>query len=386
VDREKVDKLLNLVGVLLTLKNSFGHLARTAEGESSRLANELRGRNAELARLVAEFQGMVLSMRMVRVETLFARYRRVVRDLSAELGKEVELAIEGGETELDRVVLEKLADPLTHIVRNAADHGIEPPQVRAAAGKPARGRVTLRAYYRGSFVFVEASDDGAGMDPDRIRAKAAERGLLTPEEALARDDGRILECVFEPGFSTADRVTSISGRGVGMEVVRTNVEAVGGRVFVSSHLGRGTTFTMRIPLSVSSIKGLRVRIGEQTYVFPLDAVEETLKIPRDAVREFPGFRLARVRGASLPLVSAREVLEGVPVDLASEAYEFDLIPVVVLRDEAGRVALAVDRMVEESEYLVKPLPEALQFGAAIGATILGDGSLSLILNPSGMVA
>jgi len=386
VDREKVDKLLNLVGELLTLKNSFGHLVRTAEGESSRLANELRGRNAELARLVAEFQGMVLSMRMVRVETLFARYRRVVRDLSAELGKEVELAIEGGETELDRVVLEKLADPLTHIVRNAADHGIESPEVRAAAGKPARGRVTLRAYYRGSFVFVEASDDGAGMDPDRIRAKAAERGLLTPEEALARDDGRILECVFEPGFSTADRVTSISGRGVGMEVVRTNVEAVGGRVFVSSHLGRGTTFTMRIPLSVSSIKGLRVRIGEQTYVFPLDSVEETLKIPRDAVREFPGFRLARVRGASLPLVSAREVLEGVPVDLASEAYEFDLIPVVVLRDEAGRVALAVDRMVEESEYLVKPLPEALQFGAAIGATILGDGSLSLILNPSGMVA
>jgi two-component system chemotaxis sensor kinase CheA len=196
VDREKVDKLLNLVGELLTLKNSFGHLARTAEGESSRLANELRGRNAELARLFAEFQGMVLSMRMVRVETLFARYRRVVRDLSAELGKEVELAIEGGETELDRVVLEKLADPLTHIVRNAADHGIEPPQVRAAAGKPARGRVTLRAYYRGSFVFVEASDDGAGMDPDRIRAKATERGLLTLEEALARttgDPGVLLE-------------------------------------------------------------------------------------------------------------------------------------------------------------------------------------------------
>ncbi|HQH78789.1 MAG TPA: chemotaxis protein CheA, partial [Synergistaceae bacterium] len=262
VDRGKVDKLLNLAGELVSLKNAFLHVARRLGEVSPHFANELKARGVNLERLTAELQAAVMAMRMAPVETLFNRFRRVVRDLARDVGKEVDLAVEGGETELDRAVLDKLTDPLTHMVRNSMDHGLEPSQERVAGGKTPRGTVTLRAYTQGGYAFIDVRDDGRGIDPARLRVKAVERGIFSPEEAARRSDHDILEVIFLPGFSTAEKVTNLSGRGVGMDAVLSSLENVGVRITVASEVGRGSCFTLRIPLSLSSIHGLRVRIGE----------------------------------------------------------------------------------------------------------------------------
>ena len=385
VDRSKVDKLLNLVGELVSLKNAFLHVARRLGEVSPHFANELKARGVNLERLTAELQAAVMSMRMAPVETLFNRFRRVVRDLARDVGKEADFVVEGGETELDRAVLDKLADPLTHMIRNSMDHGLEAPGDRTASGKPARGTVALRAYTQGGYAFIEVQDDGKGIDPARIRAKAVERGLFSPEEAIRRSDQDILNVIFLPGFSTAEKITNLSGRGVGMDVVMSSLEGVGGRVTVTSEVGKGSCFTLRIPLSLSSIHGLRVRIGDGTYVVPLEAVQETLKTPRSALQTYADFVLVRVRGAALPLLPAEAGLFGHAVDLTHKSFEFDLIPLVIVGSGENRVALVVDDMLEEEEYLVKPLPGAFRFGGITGATILGDGSLALILDPGALI-
>ena len=385
VDRSKVDKLLNLTGELVSLKNAFLHVARRLGELSPYFANELKVRGVNLERLTAELQAAVMAMRMAPVETLFNRFRRVVRDLARDVGKEVDLAMEGGETELDRAVLDKLTDPLTHMVRNSMDHGLEPSKERVAGGKPPRGTVTLRAYTQGGYAFIDVRDDGRGIDPARLRAKAVERGILSPEEAARRSDQDTLEVIFLPGFSTAEKVTNLSGRGVGMDAVLSSLESVGVRITVASEVGRGSCFTLRIPLSLSSIHGLRVRIGEGTYVVPLESVRETLKVPRSALQAYADFVLVRVRGAALPLLPAEAGLFGHAVDLAQKSFEFDLIPLVIVGSGINQVALVVDDLLEEEEFLVKPLPGTFRFGGVTGATILGDGSLALILDPGVLV-
>lgn len=382
VDSEKLERMLNLVGELLTLKNATRSFVKKIEQEFSEVLPEAKNITSSLERLATDFQSIVLSLRMVPVGELFSRYRRTVRDLAKSLGKAVSLVIEGGETELDRTVIERLVDPLTHLVRNAVDHGIELPEERESSGKSREGKVVLRSYYRGAYAFVEVEDDGHGINAEAIRVKAVERGLVSPEQALRMSDQEVFSFLFYPGFSTAQAVSDISGRGVGMDVVKTNVEGMGGRVSVESNPGWGTTVRMRIPLSLLVVRGLMVRIAEERYIVPLDFIRETVKVPRERIREYFNGRFVEVRGEVLPLVIAEELLLERKVDLRARNFDFDLVPLMVVMGEIGTWAIAVDTFLEEGEYLVKSVPEHMRGkGLISGVTIMGDGSVVVILNP-----
>ncbi|MGC8778942.1 MAG: chemotaxis protein CheA, partial [Candidatus Caldatribacteriaceae bacterium] len=352
------------------------------EQEFFEILPEAKNIASNLERLAVDFQSIVLSLRMVPVGELFSRYRRTVRDLAKSLGKVVSLSVEGGETELDRTVIERLGDPLTHLVRNAVDHGIELPEERERSGKPREGKIILRSYYRGAYAFVEVEDDGRGVDVEAVRVKAAERGLVSPEQALRMSDREILSFLFLPGFSTARAISNVSGRGVGMDVVKTNVESMGGQVDIETNPGRGTTVRLRIPLSLLVVRGLMMLIAGERYIVPLDFIRETVKVSKDQVREYFSGRFVEVRGEILPLMVAEELLFARRVDLKIRAFDFDLVPLVVVMGEAGSWAVVVDAFLEEGEYLVKAVPEYMRGrGLVSGVTIMGDGSIVVILNP-----
>uniref|UniRef100_A0A7V3YID3 Chemotaxis protein CheA n=1 Tax=Candidatus Caldatribacterium californiense TaxID=1454726 RepID=A0A7V3YID3_9BACT len=386
VDSEKLERMLNLVGELLALKNATRSFVKQMERDSSPLLPEAKNIASGLERLSADFQSMVFSLRMVPIGELFSRYRRTVRDLAKSLGKKVTLLIEGGETELDRTVIEKLSDPLTHLVRNAVDHGIEPPEEREHLGKPPEGTIILRAYYRGAYTFVEVEDDGRGVDVQAVRVKAVDRGLVSSDEVLRLSDEEVLSFLFLPGFSTARVVSDVSGRGVGMDVVKTNIESMGGQVGIESVPQRGTRIWMRIPLSLLVVRGLMVRIAHERYILPLEFVRETVKVPPERVREYFNGRFVEVRGEILPLVVAEEVLFDTRVDLRGKGFDFNLVPLVVLGGEGETCAVAVDAFLEEGEYLMKAVPEYMRGnGVVSGVTIMGDGSIVVILNPPQLV-
>ena len=386
VNSEKLDKLMNLAGEVLTLKNQYQHIAKEAELGVQSVTKRLKNSVAEMSRLSNELQAVVMSMRMVPIGTLFNKYKRTVRDLAKSLGKKIELYMEGEETEVDRNVLEKLADPITHMVRNCVDHGIELPTERKAIGKNETGYIRFKAYYRGSYVFVEVEDDGKGIDPNAVRAKAIDKGLVSPEETMRYNDEEILNFIFIPGFSTSEVVSNVSGRGVGMDVVKTNVESMGGKVYVDSKVGKGTKITMRIPLSLSIFKGLMVEIGSQQYILPLDVVEETIKVNMKKIHNYKNFMLVEVRNETIPLFIAEELLNGLHIELKEKSFEFDLVPLVIVSEEGNRFALVVDQFLEESEFLIKSIPDYLRSDSFItGVTILGDGTPVLILNPTKVV-
>ena len=386
VDRDKLDRMMNLVGELLTLKNSTKFLTAKVEEEAPSLKLEMRGLTAKFERLTRDFQSVVMAMRMTPIGELFNRYKRTTRDLAKSLEKKVSLVTEGEEVELDRSVIEVLVDPLTHLVRNAIDHGIEPPSERNQKGKPEEGTVILRAYYKGSFAFVEIEDDGKGIDAQAVRAKIVERGLVPPDEAIELSDEEALQFIFEPGFSTAKVVSDISGRGVGMDVVKASVESVGGKVFVSTKIDHGTKITMRIPLSLLMIKGLMVRIASEKFIIPLDSVQETLKVPLNKIHKHREVAFAEIRGEITPILFTEEILLERNVELSENRFSFGLVPMAVIHSEDGVFAIVVDEFVEEGDYLVKNISEDLKvLGIFSGATIMGDGSVVLILNPYELV-
>ncbi|NUU96905.1 chemotaxis protein CheA [Marinitoga sp. 1138] len=387
VESEKLDKMINLVGELITLKNSSQHFAK-ADIKDKNLLLQMKNLNTKLERLSAEFQNVVMSLRMVPIRDLFVKFKRTVRDFSKSLGKNVELIMEGEDTEVDRAVIELLSDPLTHMIRNSLDHGLETPEERKKSGKEPVGKIYLRAYYKGSYVFIEIEDDGRGINPEAVRYKAIEKGLVSSEEALQISDEEILYYIFEPGFSTAKKVTDISGRGVGMDVVKTNIEKMNGKVYVESEIGKGTKFILRIPLSLSVIMGIMVESEQEKYIFPLEGIEETLKIHKDKVHNFAGEIFIEVRGEVIPLISLRDVLnskESNVEDILNREYEFDLLPLVIVEENNERVAVLVDKFLEEGEYLIKSIPEYLRSGFISGSTILGNGQVVLVLNPMGLV-
>jgi two-component system chemotaxis sensor kinase CheA len=381
VDQEKIDTLVNLSGELLTLRNRYGYLLRKAEGHP--LIREFKALFTEFSHILTSLQNVVLSMRMVPLGVLFDRYRRMVRDVARELGKEAELIIEGRDTSVDRNVAQMLVDPLTHLVRNAIDHGIETPEERKKAGKPPVGKVVLRAFQQGGSVVVRVEDDGRGLDPDRIRAKAVEKGFASPEEVLRLSDEEVVNFVFLPGFSTADRVSEISGRGIGMDVVKANIESIRGEVKLASQVGKGTTVELKIPLSLSVVSGLGIQVGEGEFILPLESVEALLKVPYGDIHSHRGAAFVRVRGDIIPLLFLGDLLlpgasRGTPGDT--------MVPLVLLRVSRGKCALAVDGYTGEGEFLVKPLPKcASARGLFSGATIRGDGKTILILNPERLV-
>lgn len=372
VDVDLLDKLMNLVGELVLTRNQM----LRAVSASSDAALARTGQRLNL--ITSELQESVMKTRMQAIDHLWSKLPRVVRDLSTSVGKQVRLAMEGRETELDRSLLEAVKDPLTHLVRNAVDHGIEAPADRVAAGKPAEGVLTLRAYHEGGHVIVEVSDDGKGMDPDRIAEVAIKRGLLTREQAAHLERREVLNLVFKPGFSTADKVTNVSGRGVGMDVVKTNIERIGGAVDVESTMGQGTTWRLTIPLTLAIIQALTVECGTERYAIPQVAVHELVYLDGQngrVIEHAMGAQVYRLRGKLLPLVRLDETL-GLPAGSGDRD-----VYVAVLQADGRRFGLVVDRVLNTEEVVVKALSSRFkEIGMYAGATLLGDGRVALILD------
>jgi len=343
---------MNLIGELIINRNRFAMLARSLEegkNDVTHIGQQLTETTYAMARISDDLQDTIMKVRMVPVSTVFSRFPRLVRDLSRKSGKEVTLITEGEETELDKSVVEVIGDPLVHLIRNSVDHGIETEAVRVAAGKPAVGRVWLRAYHRGNSVAIEIEDDGAGIDPAKMREVAVKKGMMTQDEAKAMDDRDAIDIIFLPGFSSAEKITDISGRGVGMDVVRTNIKNLKGTVNVASEVGKGTKFTLSLPLTLAIIDALMVVVAGQTYALPLDSVSETTKIEVSRMTEVNKRKVVTLRGEVLGIVELCETL-GFPKNDTGEA----IVPVVILQDNDRRLGLIVDRLLERQESSSSP--------------------------------
>jgi two-component system chemotaxis sensor kinase CheA len=367
VQADKLDQLIDLVGELVIAGASANLLAQKSG------LSDLTESTSVLSRLVEDIRDSALQLRMVQIGETFNRFNRVVRDVSKEIGKEIELVISGAETELDKTVVEKIGDPLMHLVRNAMDHGIEPAAVREAHGKPACGRLELNAYHDSGSIVIEVKDDGGGLPKEKIFKKAVERGLVQPSQTLS--DQEIANLIFEPGFSTADQVTNLSGRGVGMDVVRRNIQSLRGSVDVTSHEGVGSTFTIRLPLTLAIIDGFQVGVGGAAYVIPLDMVIECIEL-RDttADRDF-----LNLRGEVLPFVRLREMfeIEGEPPVREN---------IVVVQYAGQKAGIVVDQLLGEFQTVIKPLSTIFRHLRGIGgSTILGSGEVALILDVQTLV-
>lgn len=372
VDVDLLDGLMRLVGELVLTRNQIVRAVDDANDPG------LARTTQRLDLITSELQESVMKTRMQPIEHLWSKLPRVVRDLSNALGRKVRLAMEGGDTELDRSLLESVKDPLTHLVRNAVDHGIEPPAERTAKGKNPEGVLGLRAFHEGGHVIVEIRDDGAGIDPAKVGAVALKRGIITQTQLDRMTEEEIIALVFQAGFSTAEKVSNVSGRGVGMDVVRTNIEAIGGRVDVESDLGVGTTWRLTIPLTLAIIQALTVESGTQRYVIPQVAVRELVFVEASsaAVQRISNAPVYRLRGKLLPLVRLDEALGY----QAAGGADRDVY-VAVLQADGRRFGLVVDRVLNTEEVVVKPLSSRLKdIGAYAGATILGDGAVALILD------
>jgi two-component system chemotaxis sensor kinase CheA len=375
VDTQKLDGLVDLVGELVIAQSMVARGAE-AHGIDEHLARSL----GQLRGITADLQRTALALRMIPIRGTFQKMTRLVRDLAGQLGKEIRLVVEGDETEVDRTVIEEIGDPLMHMVRNAADHGIETAAARAASGKPAAGTITLRARHQGGFVVIEIADDGAGLDPARLRAKAIERGLIAADAIL--DDHDALELIFAAGFSTAEHVSDLSGRGVGMDVVRRNIERLRGTVEIDSRPGVGTTFTIFLPLTLAIIEGLLVAVGEQQFILPAVNVRESFR-PRlgDVTTVQRRGELVDVRGQLLPLLRLGH-------HLGIETAVPDPMQAIVVVVEAGhdRRGLLVDALLGRQEVVIKGLGETfIGHDNFAGAAILGDGRVGLILDTTTLV-
>lgn len=373
VDVGLLDKLMNLVGELVLVRNSILSLADDANDA------KLHSASQRLNLITSELQEGVTHARMQPIGNVWTKVPRLVRDVSRALDKQVELVTEGAETELDKTILEAISDPLTHLIRNAVDHGIETPEHRTAAGKDATGVIKLRAYHEGGIVTIELSDDGAGIDTQRVGQKAVANGLVTPERLARMSDAEIGDFIFHAGLSTAETVTNVSGRGVGMDVVRSSIASIGGSVEVESKRGAGTKFRVKIPLTLAIIPALVVSQGPNRYAIPQVNLVELVRVEPDEVEGFSTAPVYRLRGRLLPLVYLADVLETPRSDGA--AY------VLVLAAGATRFGLVVDDVRDTAEIVVKPLTSHLQgVGVFSGATVMGDGRVALILDAVGLAA
>ncbi|NHM28170.1 chemotaxis protein CheA [Desulfofundulus sp. TPOSR] len=381
VDVQKLDTLMNLVGELVidrTRLDRFVEVFESRYGSDDLVENIVEISN-HLGQVTNDLQEEIMKARMLPVAHVFNRLPRMVRDLAHKMGKEIDFIIEGRETELDRNVIEVIGDPLIHLLRNAVDHGIEPPEERVRLGKPRSGRLLLKAAYVESHIVITLSDDGRGMDPDKIRQKAIEKGLMTPEQAARASDREILDLIFTPGFSTAGTVSDVSGRGVGMDIVRNQIEQINGSVEFTTAPGRGTTFTIKLPLTLAIIRALMVTLGDHVYAFPLTNVLETLTLKPGEIRRVRHAEVIVVRGQVLPLVRLAHLFQ-------EKSKEEGKLSVVILGSGDKKVGVVVDRLIGEQEIVIKSLGGYLgQVPGLSGATILGDGKVALIVDARGIV-
>jgi two-component system chemotaxis sensor kinase CheA len=377
VSTEKIDELMNTVGELVITQSMLSQLGAKVPGP---VAEKLRAGLAQLERNVRELQESVMRVRMLPVSFVFSRFPRMVRDLSQRLGKQVELKMIGEQTELDKTVLEKVGDPLVHLVRNSIDHGIEMPNVRAAAGKPAIGTVCLDAYHKGGNITIEVSDDGGGLNKDRIIAKARARGLISATAAVS--DAEVYELIFLAGFSTAEQTTDISGRGVGMDVVRRNIKELGGSIEVRSELGQGSRFIITLPLTLAIVDGQSVSVGTESYIVPLITIIESLQLKPGMVNRLAGQgEVFWFRDQYLPVVRLHDVFGVRP--RTTQLHE-GLI--MVVEGEGRRVGLFVDDLLGQQQVVIKSLETNFRrVDGVSGATILGDGAVALILDVPGLI-
>ena len=381
VDVVLLDKLMNLVGELVLARNQILQFSNGKEDAS------LVAPSQRLNLITTELQEGVMKTRMQPIGNIWSKFPRTVRDVATMCGKQVRIEMEGKETELDKTIIEAIKDPLTHIVRNSVDHGIETPPKRVAAGKSAEGRLSLRAYHEGGQVIIEISDDGAGLDPEKLRRKAVEKGLITPEQSARMSERETTNLIFLPGFSTADKVTNVSGRGVGMDVVKTNIDKIGGTVDVQSKPGTGTTVRMKIPLTLAIIPALIVTNGGERYAIPQISLLELVRLEGEEAKKrielIQGVPVYRLRGRLLPLVHLDRELR--LESSTKDASEADAVNIVILQADERQFGLVVDHINDTEEIVVKPLSKHLKgIRTFAGSTIMGDGRVALILDVLGI--
>ncbi len=411
VNVSQLDKIMNLIGELVVYRTRLSHVAEQLDQNANEpeLALQLNETLNYISHITDDLQEGMLKTRMTPVERLFRRMPRLVRDLARQMGKEIEFILEGEQTELDRSIIEEISDPLIHLLRNALDHGIELPEVRHAAGKPRAGTIRLSASYRDGAVFIEVTDDGRGMSIERVRQKAIEKELVTPEVAARLSPEEIIDLIFLPGFSTATTITEVSGRGVGMDIVRTNINRVGGTLTVDTVEGQGSRLIMRLPLTLAIIQALLVTARGSHYAIPLSSITETLRISPDEIETAEGLPLVRLRGKYLPLIALERALGLAPSDSSNfgvgslnkeqtrpEEKTQDakrilnkrpkMFPVVAVRYERFEVGLVVDSFLAEQEVVIKPLGWYIgEIPGLTGAMIEGDGRVALIVDVPGLL-
>ncbi len=375
VNLERIDDLLNLFEEVVIDQSRLNVLS---DGIGNQ---ELTETVEHMNRVSSDMQSLILAMRMVPVEQVFNRFPRMVRGLARDLNKKINLEILGADTELDRTVIDEIGDPLVHLIRNSVDHGIELPEVRKAAGKPEEGNIILRAFHSGNHVFIEIEDDGAGINIEKVRNKAVQNGLLTKSEAAKLSDDEVSQLILESGFSTAEKVSSISGRGVGMDVVKSKIESLGGSISIVSRQGQGSIFSIQLPLTLSIISTLLVKSQEETYAIPLSSIIETVLLNEDQIMTAHGQKVMDFRGQTVPLLDLQEILE-IPDAGQTEKQN----AVVVLKKGDKLTGLIVDTFIGQQELVLKSLGDYLGDVFAIsGATILGDGQVALIIDPNALI-
>jgi two-component system chemotaxis sensor kinase CheA len=377
VQTDKVDKLVNLVGEMVITQSMLAQIvSKFTLGQLSQLTEAV----GAMERHTRDLQERVMAVRMQPIKTVFTRFHRLVRDLAGTLGKQIALEVSGEETELDKTVIDRIGDPLTHLVRNSVDHGVELPETRRAAGKPEQGVVRLHAFHQGGSIFIEVEDDGQGLDKARIQRKAVESGLMKDGEPLT--DDQLYALIFRPGFSTAEKVTDVSGRGVGMDVVQRNIRALGGQVAITSARGASTKFTIKLPLTLAILDGLSVQVGDETYIIPLVNITESIRPKAGQVQTIVGEgEVVNVRGRVLPILRLYDVL-GVTPRVTDPTQSL----LVIVENGRSQVALLVDELVGQHQVVIKSLEANYQrVDGVSGATIMGDGRVALILDVPGLV-
>ncbi len=389
IDQRLLDVFMNLVGELIVTRNAFGHIIRHLENHAEdrdKAMKDLRAASQSITRISEEMQRVVMDMRMVPMRNVFQKFPRMVRDLTRKTNKTIDLVIQGEETEIDKGIAEVIGDPLIHIIRNAVDHGIEPPEVRRKAGKPEKGTIILRAAHEGNYIVIEVIDDGKGLDPDLLLQKAIEKGLTTPEKAKHLSQEEIYNFIFMPGFSTAKEVTDISGRGVGMDVVRTNLRKLKGNIRVSSEVGQGTHVRLEVPLTLAIIEALLVGVGEDIFAIPIEAVTETVKLKREELHSLMAKKAFSLRGEIICVEFLSELLN-ISTNGHPHLKDRNDIPILIIQAGGERLGLAVDEMYRQEEIVVKPLADYLaDLPGLAGASIFGDGKAILILDPEELVS
>ena len=374
VDIEKLDTLMNLMGELVINKVRLEQI-----GQTHRLA-DLTETLEQMDRVTTDLQNIVMKVRMVPVSSVFNRFPRMVRDIAKELNKEINLTIEGEETELDRTVIDEIGDPIMHLLRNSCDHGVEEPDEREAKGKPRAGEVGLIARHEGNNVVIMVTDDGAGIDAAKIRAKAVEKGMVTQEEADKMDDAEAVRLIFLPGFSTADHISDISGRGVGMDVVRSKIEALSGHVDVETKIDEGSVFKIKLPLTLAIIQAMLVKVQEEMYAIPLGSIGSTINIQEDEIKTVQNKEVIVLRGEIIPIIRMEKMLQVPHVKDSDETF------VVVVHTGDAKAGIVVDNLIGQQEIVIKTLG-SLFTGLKMfsGATVLGDGRVALILDVATMM-